>query len=83
VRVAELRGEVGDRPVGAGEHCGRHAEIPILGKDNCATRDRMETIAGSLALFGSRVPSVEAWSSSKATTRTLKCRPGRDGWASE
>jgi hypothetical protein len=83
VRVAELRGEVGDRPVGAGEHRGRHAEIPILGKDNCATRDRMETSAGSLALFGSRVPSVEAWSSSKATTRTLGCRPGRDGWASE
>jgi amidase len=30
--------------------------IPILVKDNYATRDRMETTAGSLALLGSRVP---------------------------
>jgi amidase len=30
--------------------------IPILVKDNFATRDRMETTAGSLALLGSRVP---------------------------
>jgi amidase len=30
--------------------------IPILVKDNYATRDRMETTAGSLALVGSRVP---------------------------
>ncbi len=30
--------------------------IPILVKDNIATRDRMETTAGSLALEGSRVP---------------------------
>ena len=30
--------------------------IPILVKDNVATRDRMETTAGSLALEGSRVP---------------------------
>ncbi len=31
--------------------------IPILVKDNIATRDQMETTAGSLALVGSRVPS--------------------------
>ncbi|MBS1809434.1 MAG: amidase [Acidobacteria bacterium] len=30
--------------------------IPILVKDNIATRDNMETTAGSLALVGSRVP---------------------------
>jgi amidase len=30
--------------------------IPILIKDNIATRDNMETTAGSLALVGSRVP---------------------------
>jgi amidase len=30
--------------------------IPILVKDNFATRDRMQTTAGSLALLGSRVP---------------------------
>src|SRR6266511_4676283 len=30
--------------------------IPILVKDNYATRDRMETTAGSLAMLGSRVP---------------------------
>ena len=30
--------------------------IPVLVKDNIATRDRMETTAGSLALVGSRVP---------------------------
>jgi amidase len=30
--------------------------IPILVKDNFATRDRMETTAGSLALVGARVP---------------------------
>ncbi|CAF1026190.1 unnamed protein product [Adineta steineri] len=30
--------------------------IPILVKDNIATYDKMETTAGSLALFGSRVP---------------------------
>lgn len=30
--------------------------IPILVKDNLATRDNMETTAGSLALVGSRVP---------------------------
>lgn len=30
--------------------------IPVLIKDNIATRDRMETTAGSLALVGSRVP---------------------------
>jgi amidase len=30
--------------------------VPILIKDNIATRDRMETTAGSLALVGSRVP---------------------------
>ena len=30
--------------------------IPILVKDNYATRDKMETAAGSLALVGSRVP---------------------------
>jgi amidase len=31
--------------------------IPILLKDNIATRDRTETTAGSLALVGSRVPA--------------------------
>jgi amidase len=31
--------------------------IPILLKDNIATRDNMETTAGSLALVGSRVPA--------------------------
>lgn len=31
--------------------------IPILLKDNIATRDQMETTAGSLALEGSRVPA--------------------------
>ena len=30
--------------------------VPLLIKDNIATRDRMETTAGSLALVGSRVP---------------------------
>jgi amidase len=30
--------------------------IPLLVKDNFATRDRMETTAGSLALVGARVP---------------------------
>jgi amidase len=30
--------------------------VPILVKDNYATRDKMETAAGSLALVGSRVP---------------------------
>ncbi|MEO8570410.1 MAG: amidase family protein [Chloroflexota bacterium] len=30
--------------------------IPVLLKDNIATKDRMETTAGSLALVGSRVP---------------------------
>jgi amidase len=30
--------------------------IPILVKDNYATKDKMETTAGSLALLGSRVP---------------------------
>ena len=30
--------------------------IPILVKDNFATRDRMETTAGSLALLGAEVP---------------------------
>ena len=31
--------------------------IPILVKDNIATNDQMQTTAGSLALFGSRVPA--------------------------
>jgi amidase len=31
--------------------------IPILVKDNIATKDKMETTAGSLALVGSRVPT--------------------------
>jgi amidase len=30
--------------------------IPVLVKENMATRDQMQTTAGSLALFGSRVP---------------------------
>ncbi|MEP6659631.1 MAG: amidase [Acidimicrobiales bacterium] len=34
--------------------------IPVLVKDNIATRDRMETTAGSLALVGSRVPADAA-----------------------
>jgi amidase len=31
--------------------------IPVIVKDNIATRDLMQTTAGSLALFGSRVPA--------------------------
>src|SRR5881398_743703 len=31
--------------------------IPILVKDNIATADRMQTTAGSLAIYGSRVPA--------------------------
>jgi amidase len=34
--------------------------IPVLVKDNIATRDNMETTAGSLALRGSRVPADAA-----------------------
>src|SRR5438874_399815 len=31
--------------------------IPLLVKDNIATADRMQTTAGSLAIYGSRVPA--------------------------
>src|SRR6476660_8354150 len=40
----------------AGRSRGPLHGIPVLVKDNIATRDGMETTAGSLALAGSRVP---------------------------
>ncbi|MDQ3197725.1 MAG: amidase family protein, partial [Verrucomicrobiota bacterium] len=46
-----------DRERAAGQLRGPLHGVPILVKDNCATADKMETTAGSLALVGSVVPA--------------------------
>ena len=48
--------------------------IPVLVKDNIATRDAMETTAGSLALVGSRVPR-----DARRGRPAARCRRGDPG----
>ncbi|KAK8143330.1 hypothetical protein G3M48_007386 [Beauveria asiatica] len=45
-----------DKERESGERCGPLHGIPFIVKDNIATKDNMETTAGSLALLGSIVP---------------------------
>ncbi|KAM3563545.1 hypothetical protein ARSEF4850_002259 [Beauveria asiatica] len=45
-----------DKERESGEPCGPLHGIPFIVKDNIATKDNMETTAGSLALLGSIVP---------------------------